>query len=742
MPSASSIHPRSARNLDQVYVGLTKDQRIFASSLDESLKLIVTSCSESLDVARVSVWTFDQASGRLSCAVLYDRRSGAFERGAVLREQDIPRYFKALVGERLIDAEDACADPRTSELAEDYLRQLDIRSMLDATLRFEGQLRGVLCVESVGESREWSRSEKVFVSSLAELIDQMMILEQLRERESHYRSLFDHSADSIFIVSNGVFIDCNPAAETMYECTREQLLGAGPAAISPEQQPDGTPSRDLARRYVQSALTGKVQRFEWRHRTFSGKEFDSEVTLSRTPRGTDWCVMGIVRDISARKQAEIELEESKAALEYRALHDSLTGLPNRDSYHRDASARIEFDSPVAIHQAVYLLDLNRFKEVNDTLGHDFGDEMLIIVGHRLRRFADRHACKVYRLGGDEFVILANIGSEDEAIELTERLLEEFDRPFSGRDIDLHVDTSIGISLSPLHGTDGHALLRCADVALYRAKRKAAGYALFDPELDQKDKRHLTLMSDLVEAIERNGLSLHYHPRVDLSDDRCTHCEALLRWQHPEHGMIPPDEFIVSAELNNLIHQLTRWVLRTALAQLKVWLDQGIDMNISVNVSARNLVDHRFADDLNAMLLDHDVPASRLEIEITESALIVDPVRALESLEAMRAYGVSIAVDDFGTGYSSMSYLKRLPVHVLKIDKSFVQDLLRDESDATLVRSVIDLSHSFGLQAVAEGVEDAATLEALKAMNCDQAQGFHYCRPLPAADFEVWLRLRG
>jgi len=742
MPPVTTMHPQNSKTLDQVYVRLTKDRRIFASSLEDSLKLVTQTCAESLDVTRVSVWEFDPDSGCLTCMALYDRRTESFERGATLYERDIPRYFEALASQRLIDADQAQNDPRTQELAEGYLIPLDIRSMIDATLRLEGKLRGVLCAELAGQDRVWSPEDKVFVSSLAELVDQIMILANLREQESHYRSLFDHSADSIFIVSDGVFVHCNPAAESMYECRREDLIGASPVVISPERQPNGRASSELAAEYMEQALRGKVQRFEWRHCTFSGREFDTEVTLSRVPRGKDWYVTGIVRDISARKQAEMELERSKSDLEHRALHDSLTGLPNRDSFHRDANSRISDDGSNTVDYAVYLLDLNRFKEVNDTLGHDFGDEMLEVVADRLQRFCESDCEAVYRLGGDEFVLLAEVDGEEAAIELAERVLDAFSAPFSRRDIDLRVETSIGIALAPRHGTSSHALLRCADVALYNAKRKAIPYSLFDRRFDHKDKRHLTLMSELVDAIEQDELTLHYHPRVDLVKDSCCHCEALLRWQHPEHGMIPPEDFIASAELNNLIHQLTRWVLRTALAQIKVWSDKGLDMTVSVNVSARNLVDQRFAEDLKSMLDQHDVPATRLEIEITESALIVDPVRALESLETLRRFGVQIAVDDFGTGYSSLSYLKRLPVHVLKIDRSFVQDMLSDESDATIVRSIIDLAHSFGLEAVAEGVEDSATVEALKAIECDQAQGYHFCRPLPAGDFEAWLQNHG
>ncbi|MEN1728350.1 MAG: EAL domain-containing protein [Pseudomonadota bacterium] len=739
MASAFPEQHRSSEILDQVYVGLTKDHRIFSSSLEESLKLVTRTCSESLGVARVSVWELDSDTGLMHCVLLYDRRFDSFESGAVLSDREIPNYFEALAAQRLIDADDACRDTRTCELAKDYLIPLDIRSMLDATLRQEGRLLGVFCTESVGQDRHWTASEKVFVSSLAELVDQLMILDRLRERESHYRSLFDHSADSIFIVSDGAFIDCNTAAEMMYECTRKDLLGLNPTAISPEFQPDGRPSPEAANRYVRAALEGEVQRFEWRHRTLAGREFDSEVTLSRAQRGEAWYVIGVVRDISARKRAELAVEKSKSILEYRALHDSLTSLPNRDSFHRDANARIAANVDSASNQAIYLLDLNRFKEVNDTLGHDFGDEMLRVVADRLRGFGDRSECMVYRLGGDEFVLMANVVDEDGATDLAEGIIEAFAKPLSTRGIDLHIETSIGISLSPQHGSDSHSLLRCADVALYHAKREVEDFSMYDPRYDQTDKRHLTLMSDLVNAIDGDELMLFYHPRVDLKQTGCTHCEVLLRWHHPEHGMIPPGQFIASAELNNLIHQLTRWVLRTALMQLHDWRSDGIDLTVSVNVSARNLVDQRFAADVRTMLLEHDVPASRLEIEITESALIVDPVRALESLNALRALGVSIAIDDFGTGYSSLSYLKRLPVHVLKIDKSFVQDMLTDESDATIVRSIIELAHRFGLTAVAEGVEDQATLNALTELDCDQAQGFHFCRPLPARKFVNWLK---
>jgi diguanylate cyclase (GGDEF)-like protein/PAS domain S-box-containing protein len=738
MRSDSGTSAQRGPNLDQVYVELTKDRRIFSSSLEESLSLVVRSCSKSLDVGRVSIWTLDADSDSLHCMILFDRSSNSTETGAVLHARDIPRYFESLRHARIIDADDARTDSRTRELAEDYLIPLDIRSMLDATLRFEGQLRGAICAEAVGVARIWTEKEKNFVTSLAELVDQMILLDRLRERESHYRSLFDHSADGIFIIADGELVDCNPAAEIMFETSREDLLGLGTDDISAGGQPDEKASFAVPGPRLQAAAEGQVQRFEWRHRTRKSREFDSEVTLSRVPRGKEWCVMAIIRDISARKQAERELEESKRALEYRAFHDSLTGLPNRDSFHRDIEAAIESESAELSILAVLLLDLNRFKEVNDTLGHDFGDEMLKVVAQRLKRFCGRRRCGVYRLGGDEFVLLTRVREEADATALAGQVIEEFSMPFSRKEIDLHIDTSIGISLFPAHGASSHSLLQCADVALYNAKRRGAEYCVFDVRFDQKDKRHLTLMSDLVRAIERDELRLHFHPRIDLSSGACVSCEALLRWEHPEHGLILPEEFIASAELNNLIHQLTRWVLRTALTQLKSWADQGINLGISVNVSARNLIDQSFSRDLKAMLDEFDTPTDRLEIELTESALIIDPIRALESLRLLRRYGVNLSVDDFGTGYSSMSYLKQLPVQVLKIDKGFVQDMLHDESDATIVRSIVDLAHSFGLRAVAEGVEEARTVDVLQAMQCDQAQGFYFCQPLPTDEFRDWL----
>jgi len=738
MSSGSPPASASSMTLDQVYVELTKDHRIFADRLERGLKRITQTCARSMGVDRVSVWAFDAEIGALSCLCLWDQNSAAFEHGAVLKQREIPRYFEALSSQRLIDASDARQDSRTSELTDDYLIPLNIHAMLDATLRFEGRLRGVLCTEVVGKSRAWSEAEKMFVSSVAELIDQLMILDRLRQRESHYRSLFDHSADSIFLLSDGVFVDCNPATETIFETSRKDLMGLNLADISPEHQPDGRRSSEVAEQLIQRALEGDVQRFEWRHRTMAGQAFDCEVMLSRAQRGDDWYVTGVVRDISGRKQIEQELKKSRSDLEYRAYHDSLTALPNRDQFHLDANASIQKDEEPDVHHAVYLLDLNRFKEVNDALGHEFGDEVLKQVGERLREFSESNNHAVYRLGGDEFALLAAVESEQDALQVAEQVMQSFLSPFSQRDIDLHVDTSIGIALSSRHGVDSHELLRCADVALYIAKREAKHYSLYEHRFDDKGKRHLTLMSDLVQAMEYDELMLYYHPRVELENNTCTNCEALLRWQHPKHGLINPDEFIATAELNNHIHQLTRWVLNEALGQLRSWLDQGMNMTVSVNVSARNLVDQRFSEDVRSLLEKHRIQAEQLELEITESALIIDPVRALESLDVLRAFGVSIAVDDFGTGYSSMSYLKRMPVQVLKIDRSFVKDMLTDESDATIVRSIVELAHQFGLLAVAEGVEDLATIELLKKMNCEQAQGFYFCNPLPAKDFKYWL----
>jgi diguanylate cyclase len=424
-----------------------------------------------------------------------------------------------------------------------------------------------------------------------------------------------------------------------------------------------------------------------------------------------------------------------------ALSDALTGLPNRTLLlDRTAQAIRQADREL-VPAALLLLDLDRFKEVNDTLGHHCGDQLLVQVGQRLRA-ALRSVDTVARLGGDEFaVLLPRISTGEGVVTVANKLHAALEEPFTLEGLALEVEASIGLALYPEHGNDPDELLQRADIAMYVAKQTHAGFVLFDPKQDQHSPRRLALLGELRRAIEGRQLLLHYQPKIDAHSGQVLGVEALVRWQHPTHGLVPPGEFIPLAERTGLIGPLTHYVMDAALHQCRDWRQAGHELAVAVNVSARRLLDLAFPDEVGGLLARWEVPARLLVVEITESAIMADPAHAMQILGRLNQMGVGLSIDDFGTGYSSMAYLKSLPVHELKVDRSFVSQMTSNSSDAVIVRSTVDLGRNLGLRVVAEGVEDQTTLEALDALGCDAVQGYHVSRPITPDDLIDWLQLR-
>ncbi|MBA55153.1 MAG: hypothetical protein CMK89_11925 [Pseudomonadales bacterium] len=740
-PSASSVHSLS-RQLTEAYVALSKAEVVWQSSLIQSLRHITQTCANVMGVERASVWQTSIDMTYMECLCQYREETNSFEQGAIIEAGSFPRYFAALAFERVINASDAVNDPRTREFTEPYLNPHNIKSMLDGTLRGEGQIKGVLCLEQVGQRRLWTDDEQIFVGSVADLVSQVLLFNSFRDRETRFRALFESSGDAVFVLRGPSIIECNPAALRMFRAQREQLIGVKPSDLSPETQPDGVSSASKAADFVTRALSGENQFFEWTHRRFDNTLFAAEVSLTSVILDGVNCIMGSVRDVSDRKQAEDALIQSQRQLAYRTSHDSLTELPNRDSLHQNAARLLAQAKKQGKQLAVILLDLNRFKDVNDTLGHRIGDFILQQVARRLSVLEQDGNLEVFRLGGDEFALLqSGVSRLDTVIKRVDQIVNALSKPLEVEGMSLEMGASVGVALYPVHGDNSHALLRCADVAMYQAKTHGERYQIYDTHMDANSTRRLTILADLGVAIRENQLQLHYQPRIDIETGACNGCEALLRWQHPEQGMVPPGDFIPLAEMTEIIHPLSLWVIRAALQQIRCWLDRGIEISVAVNLSARNLIDTRCPEQIKALLVEFNVPNHLLEIEITESALITDPERALQVLQSFHELGLHLAIDDFGTGYSSMSYLKRLPIQTLKVDRSFVKDMLTDEADAVIVRSTIGLAHSFGLYVVAEGVEDEETLQALRNLQCEQAQGYHISRPLPAQDFDLWYEAR-
>jgi diguanylate cyclase (GGDEF)-like protein len=419
------------------------------------------------------------------------------------------------------------------------------------------------------------------------------------------------------------------------------------------------------------------------------------------------------------------------AKEHQALHDALTGLPNRSLFRHHIEQVVSAGRRGDRAVAVMLIDLDHFKEINDTLGHHAGDRLLQEVSVRLRAALDEPNT-VARLGGDEFgVLLCDVRGSEEASEVAHDLLTQLREPFLIEGLTLEVDASIGIACAPEHGTAVEQLIQRADIAMYAAKEGGRGHLLFEQQLDRYSPRRLSLAGALRSAIADGQIVLFYQPKAELTTGKIVGVEALARWQHPRLGLIGPSEFVPIAEQTGLIGPLTSHVLEEALSQVSKWAEQGEELSVAVNLSARSFLDAQLAVEIPRLLEASGVDARRLELEITESMLMLDPARAKATLDRLSAIGLSLSVDDFGTGYSSLANLKRLPVDVIKIDKSFVIDMPHDQSDAAIVRSTIDLAHNLGLRVVAEGVESHEAWRRLADLGCDLAQGFYVSRPLPS-----------
>ena len=437
----------------------------------------------------------------------------------------------------------------------------------------------------------------------------------------------------------------------------------------------------------------------------------------------------------ARSRREVGVQADRNR--HQAMHDALTGLPNRVLLHRRGQLCLEESRSQGTAAALILLDLDRFKEINDTLGHHYGDLVLQAVAARLQQ-AVRGTDLVARLGGDEFaILLPHVKDAACALAVAANVQDALRTSVDAGGVLLDVEISMGIALSGVHGDDIASLLQHADIAMYRAKERDLGVCVYDDELNEHSREQLGLLGELRRAIDSDELVLHFQPKVALPSGDLYGAEALLRWEHPTRGLIPPGLFIPAAERTALIRPLTAWVLNAALAEIKRWQDDGRALKLAVNVSARNLLDASFGDDVTELLTRWELPPSCLLLEVTESAIMIDPGRAEALLRRFSGMGIELAIDDFGAGYTSLAHLRTLPVQELKIDQSLVRQMSISAADTLIVGAIIDLAHSLGLRTVAEGVEDEDTLQRLGVLGCDIAQGYHLARPMPANALSLW-----
>jgi len=544
----------------------------------------------------------------------------------------------------------------------------------------------------------------------------------MRRRDALLRSVVQSSTDCILCIDEtGVIKTANPAASKLFGCAAYELLDEPVAKFITLLAGEASGAR-------LSALHGLIS--ECNARTLEGEVFPVEISVSRVRLNTERLYTAIVRDIRERRVQQNRLQ-------HQATHDSLTSLPNRAALLTRLEAALSAGRS-RTSLALLMLDLCRFKEVNDTLGHNVGDRVLCDVAHRFQQaLGDRGL--IARIGGDEFTVMLEQPESNESISAIAQMLSDSLRaPIDVAGISIEIGVSIGIARFPQDASDAQTLLRHADVAMYVAKRRGAVYEYYDAAHDKNTVRKLAIGGELRTAIHNNQLEIHFQPQVNLRSGMVESAEALLRWNHPTQGGINPVEFIAIAEATDLIRPLTEWTLRGALAQVRSWRERGVHLRIAVNLSARLLQDTAFPALLRKLLDASGVLAPSLELEITESAMMLDPARALRVIQEIDKLGVLISIDDFGTGYSSLGYLRDLPVHSLKIDKSFVAGMRNNSDDRIIVESTAQMAHALKLELVAEGVETEWDAQFLAAAGYDYAQGFRYTRALPSDKCLAWI----
>ena len=556
--------------------------------------------------------------------------------------------------------------------------------------------------------------------------------------ERRYHSVFEMANDAILILAGPAVIDCNEKAVALYGLPREGLVGAHFDALAPSGQPTGQDSVLEAARRCEQALDGRPQNFVWQLRRGDGALVDTEATLSRFDTPNRPLLQVMLRDLTEARRAEAEITRL-------AYFDPLTQLPNRQQlYNRLAQALVEAGRHGTLG-GVLLFDLDQFRTLNDTRGHREGDRLLAEVARRLADGVGREGF-LARPGGDEFVVvMENLGHDPGTAAtrveaLGQRLLASVAQPFHWPEFDHQCTASAGATLFRGFDESADELLKRADAAMYRAKH--AGRSLFcfyDPAVQAALEARAALESELRQALPQDQLELHYQAQVDVGG-RVVGAEALLRWRHPQRGLVEPGHFIAFAEESGLIVPIGHWVIETACARLAAWAlrPETRDLYLSVNVSVRQFRQPDFVDQLRGVLAREAIAPGRLKLELTESLVLDNTAEAIDKMHAIRELGVGFAMDDFGTGYSSLSYLKRLPFDQLKIDQSFVRDLASDSNDAVIVRTIIGMADNLGLAVIAEGVETEAQRQFLLSHGCTGFQGYLFDRPRPAAEFEADL----
>ena len=691
--------------------------------LREAAELISKSACELYGVSRVGIWNLNQHV--LQSVALYQQDQGRHIDQADIDASPYPAYLQALHSGRALDAHDAHQDPRTCELSSSYLEPMGITAMLDASIRIAGEVVGVLCLEHIGAPRTWQADEIAFAGELADQYAQVLANQQRRSATNalylFQRAVEQSSSAFILLDRDGLVEYVNPSFTAITLYSAGEVQGRRLSEI---------PALENLSDLLFDTHSGLVEHNSWQGEFKSRRKnldpYWGQLSLSKV-HADDGCLthyIGIYEDVTASKQAQQHIERL-------AFRDNLTGLGNRYAFIR--SLERHFSEHPGKPISLLLVDIDNFKRINDSLGHQTGDKLLVSLARRLRNTLHPNSV-LARFASNEFAVLLDANQADSQL-VAQKLLHTLDKPLFVDNQLISVTGSIGLGCAPEHGDDPQTLMKHTGLALHKAKANGKNQLqVFTDVLNAEAHYKLFVESNLRRALMQNELEVFYQPKLCLKSGRLLGLEALLRWHHPEKGMISPDKFISVAEETGLIIPIGKWVTRQACRMSKQLIAVGYTpLQMAINLSPKQFSDPDLAGEVAAILHEEQLDPALLELELTESLLLEATDDTRHQLNHLKSLGLTLAMDDFGTGYSSLSYLKKFPLDVIKIDRSFIKDIPENQDDMEITSAVIAMAHNLKLKVVAEGIETVAQLNFLRRQQCDIGQGYLFDKPIASRD---------
>ncbi|KAA8710542.1 EAL domain-containing protein [Pseudomonas cannabina] len=716
-------HLERVRAQQDLILRLTRHRYTTANTLLEAAQLITRSACDIYDVDHVSIWNLNDK--RLEPITDYDRESGDYRTRTPIDISPYPSYLQALHTSRAIDAGNIQTDPRTREMAEN-LTPLENRAVLDASIRIDGQVVGVLCLEQTGSTREWQSDEIAFAGELADQFAQV-INNHNRRAATNALHLFqravEQSANAFLLVNcDGVVEYVNPSFTAITQYSSEEVSGRKLSALPALEN-----LNQLLLEANSSLTTSNSWQGEFKSRRKNLEPYWGQLSISKVYSDTRELThyIGIYEDITESKLAQQRIERL-------AYTDNLTNLGNRPAFIRNLDERFARDTDTPM--SLLLVDIDNFKRINDSLGHQTGDKLLISLARRLRNTLSPTDV-LARFASNEFAVLLDNTGQEAGQTIAAEVLATLDKPMFVDNQLISVTGSVGLACAPLHGRDPQTLMKNAGLALHKAKANGKHQVqVFTEALNAEASYKLFVENNLRRALTQNELEVFYQPKLCLLTGRLLGMEALLRWNHPEKGMIRPDQFISVAEETGLIIPIGKWVARQSCRMSKDLTAAGFGhLQVAINVSPKQFSDPELVSSIAAILREEALDPSLLELELTEGLLLEATEDTRQQLDSLKKLGLSLAMDDFGTGYSSFSYLKKFPIDVIKIDRSFIRDIPDDEDDMEITSAVIAMAHNLKLKVVAEGIETAAQLAFLRRHRCDVGQGYLFDKPIPGEE---------